>query len=93
MWITFLAWFFGTFLSKIVYRVMFALGIGFVTYNGIDLLFSSLDASVRSSFGGLSEFALISAKILKLDISASILLSAYSIRLAMSAATTALRSV
>ncbi|MCP4778888.1 MAG: DUF2523 domain-containing protein, partial [Planctomycetaceae bacterium] len=79
--------------SKMVYRVMFALGIGFVAYNGIDVLFSSLDSQVRSSLGGLTEYALAAARILKLDVSATILLSAYAVRVSMMTAKVALRGL
>ena len=76
-----------------VYRIMFALGIGFTAYSGFDALIATLDSQLRGSFGGLPEFALITAKILKLDVAASILLSAYAIKAGMMATRVALRSI
>jgi len=88
-----LTWFFGTFLSKMVYRVMFALGVGFVAYEGIDLIFATLDSQIRSGLGGLTDYALAAAQLLQLDVSASIILSAYAVRVSMMAARVALRGL
>ena len=47
-----LAWFFGTFAVKLVYRILFALGIGFATKTGVDYLVAELETHIINSVGG-----------------------------------------
>jgi hypothetical protein len=88
-----MTWFFGAFLGKMVYRVMFALGIGFVTYNGIDVLFGYLESEIYSNFGHLTDYALYTAQLLKLDVVITVILSAYGVRVSMMSAKVALRGI
>ena len=88
-----MTWFFGAFLGKMVYRVMFALGIGFVAYNGIEVLFGYLENEIYSNMGNLTDYALYTAQLLKLDVVITILLSAYGVRVSMMSAKVALRGI
>lgn len=86
-----LTWFVGTFLSKLLFRALFALGLGFASYTGMEVLFGNLSMELRGSLAGLTDIALTMAATLKIDIAITILLSAYSVRMTLAAARLVLR--
>lgn len=74
-----LAWFLGVYTTKLVYRVMAAIGIGFVTYSGINWVLDQVTAQVQGAFGGMSQTMVDAVTILQIDQALSVILSAYAI--------------
>lgn len=68
---------------SLVGRAVLALGIGFVTYQGIDLAIGSLKANVISGFSGLSADMVGLIAWLYLDKALTIIFSAVATALAM----------
>lgn len=67
----------------IVFKVLVALGIGFVTYSGVTLGIDQISAFVESQFTGLPSYILQLIALMKVDIAISMLLAAYSAKLAL----------
>lgn len=74
-----LAWFLGVYTTKLVYRVMAAIGIGFVSYTGINWVLDQITAQVQSAFGGMSQTMIDAVTILQIDQALSLVLSAYAV--------------
>lgn len=80
----FLAMFFGglaTVTASLAGRVLVALSIGYVTYTGLSVILSAVEAQVSGMFGGLPAIALQVLGTLQLDTCVNIYLSAYAARL------------
>lgn len=69
-------------MGSMVGRVMVALGLGFVTFQGVDALLSGAKALVISNLGTLPPQAYQVASTLKVGVVVSIITSAYLVRLA-----------
>lgn len=63
--------------------VLKAIGIGFLTYVGTQVAFSAAEAYVVDSFAGMSGPIVAYASIAKIDVAASMLMSAISARIAL----------
>jgi len=72
-------------MGSLVGRVLIALGISYVTYTGLDVLFSNLLNQMNSNLGALPSDLLGWMGILKIQTSISIITSAFSTRMAMAA--------
>ena len=75
-----LSWFVGAFLSKIVYRVMFALGIGYLSLKGLELLLDPLRSQINNQIAGVSSISVYVAWViteLQVTTCISIIFSAY----------------
>jgi len=73
--------------GSIVGRVLISLGIGFVTYSGIDFLLNALKTQVVSGFGGLPATAVGILGLMKVDVAISIIFSALLARLVLNGLT------
>lgn len=72
-----LAWFLGTFATKLVYRIFAAVGVSFVTYQGMDWALDELSSRIAGTFGGMTQTMLSAVWLLNIDKSMSVILSAY----------------
>lgn len=83
----------GAFLSTIIvpliWRAVAAIGLGFVTYTGIDLMLDELKIMVQGQFAGLPSLALQAIGMIKLDVGFTIILSSLLIRAVMGTASQA----
>jgi hypothetical protein len=70
-------------MASFVGRAILALGIGFVTYNGVTFLLNNLKNQVINSIGGLAGDALSLIGFFSLDKGISIIFSAYTIVITM----------
>ncbi len=67
--------------TSIVGRVMVALGLGFVSYTGIDALLVNIKSMIITNLATLPPQALQVASTLKVGVAISIITSAYLVRL------------
>lgn len=74
---------FLTIISGVVFRVLVALGIGFVTYNGVDTLQDSIKSEIISAFEGLPPQVYQLAGYMGFGTCINIILSAIAIRFVM----------
>ena len=91
-----LAWFFGVFLSKIVYRAMFALGIGFISFQAVDGVMASIESLIVTKFGelaALEAFTIAIIDMTNVDSFISAVISAYVVVFALKSSKVALRAV
>jgi len=72
-------WFIGEFLAKITFRILFAVGIGFGTYKGVEFLVDELIALINQHAGGLGIEMLKLLGTLEVDTAISIILSSMSV--------------
>lgn len=70
-------------MTSLVGRVLLALGIGFVSYSGIDTLISNLTSAIQGNMTGIPASLWSWMAILKVQTSISIITSAFSTRVAM----------
>jgi len=70
-------------MASLVGRAILALGIGFITYNGVTILLTTLKNQVISSIGGIGGDALALIGYFWLDKGISIIFSAYTIVITM----------
>ena len=82
-----LAWFIGTTLPAIIFRIMSLLGVGFVTYIGFSTALTAIETYLTGSFGGLDVLALQFIKAVGIDIYMSMIFSAYAFRVTIGLAT------
>lgn len=68
-------------------RVLIALAVGYVTYEGIDTGLTSVTSYIWSSFTGLPEKALVVMGLLRVDDNISVLLSALGARMLLNGLT------
>ncbi len=68
------------FVQGVVRVVLAAIGIGIVSFVGVQALVSSVSNQIRDSFNGLPADALALLGIAQVDLAVSIILSAYSVR-------------
>jgi len=80
--VTIAVWLIGL-VTPIVRRVLVALGIGLVTYTGLDLIMSGVQSAVITSIGGMTGASAQVAAILGFQQSVGILLGALTARLAL----------
>ena len=88
-----LAWFIGTSLPAIVFRIMSLIGVGFVTYTGFDAALSGIESFLHGSFSGLDTTVLQFIKACGIDIYMSMIFSAYAFRVTIGLATARLTRV
>lgn len=69
--------------TPLVRRVLIALGIGLVTYTGLDMVLTNVQASVIASIGGMTGASAQVAAILGFQQSVGIILGALATRLAL----------
>lgn len=79
----FLAFFLGTSLASIVFRVFSLIGIGIIGYVGADTFFDSAVQLLRDQFEGLPETFTNTLGYIELDTGLSMILSAYSIKITL----------
>lgn len=72
-------------MTSLVGRVLIALGIGFASYSGIDTLVSNLTQSIQGNLSGIPGSLWSWLALLKVQTSISIITSAFSTRVAMTA--------
>lgn len=77
----------ATVLPDLVARVLAAVGIGFVSYVGVDLVFSGIRTAFTLQAGTLSAAAIGLLGIYKIGTCFNILMSAYAIRAALAGVT------
>jgi len=70
-------------MTSLVGRVLIALGISYFTFTGLDVLLSNLTAAINSRMDGLPSDLVAWLGVLKVQTSISILLAAFTTRLAM----------
>lgn len=75
----------ATLMASLVWRAVFALGIGFVTYTGVTVAIDSIKANVISAVNGLPGEALGLLGYLWVDKALTIVFSAVAASLAMNA--------
>ena len=66
-----------------LFRLLSAVGVGWVSYNGIDALMNNLEGVVHSQFAGLPTAIVQIAALLKVDVFINIIFSAYAVRFAL----------
>lgn len=71
-------------------RVLLALGIGFVAYQGIDVVLSGLQANVISNMSGLPAKTVTVLSMCKVDVAAKMIFSAITARLTINGLTSGL---
>jgi len=71
--------------TSLVGRVVLALGISYVSYSGLDVLFSNLSLSISSNMGAVGGTLGAWMGVLKIYTSINIITSAFATRLALSA--------
>jgi len=69
--------FLASIVTALVARVLFALGLGVVTYIGVSNATSELSAKIITEFGGLPADTLTMVALLGIDKAITIILSAY----------------
>jgi hypothetical protein len=69
--------------SSLVGRVLIALGVSYLTFTGVDALLSNLTAAINSRMDGVPSDLAAWLGILKVQTSISILIAAFTTRLAM----------
>lgn len=79
--------------GPIALRVLFALGIGTLTFTGVDAAFAALVASVQSNFGGLPADVLKLASLAGIHQCLGLLLGAFNARVGLWVAVGATRFV
>lgn len=67
--------------GSLVGRVLLSLGVGFVAFNGVQSLMSSMKAQVISQFSGLPSTIVGILAVTKVDVAISIVFSAIAARL------------
>lgn len=72
---------FVTALGSIVGRILISLGIGFVTYQGFDVLLGFIKTRIQTEFAGLDPIILQVFSTLQIDTAINILFSAFAVRL------------
>lgn len=72
-------------MGSLIGRLLLALGIGFVSYTGVDTLVANLTSAIQGNLSGIPGSLWSWLGILKVQTSISILTSAFSTRVAMSA--------
>lgn len=70
-------------LPALISKILLAIGIGFVTYQGIDVMFSSIEAAIITILGGVSADIIKIFGLARVDEMLSIVLSAHAIRIAL----------
>ena len=96
LFVTALTFFAGSFLSKIVFRVLYLVGIGYVALEGIDAYLEPIQAYVEAqaaeatSFGGMATYAFLE---LQTPAVIAILFTAYSYALGIKALGVARRAI
>jgi len=87
----FILWIVGILLKPVVFRVLAILGIGIITYTGADSLINLLGDQIAQQFTGLPPQLAQVFGILNVDKFATIIISAYAIRLGYQATTGAFK--
>jgi hypothetical protein len=82
-----------TVIPPLVVKLLAALGIGFLTYEGADLAIGAVGDYVESQLSGLPAYALSLVGMLQMDTAISMILAAYSARFAVQAVSGALTKV
>lgn len=72
-------------MTSLVGRVVLALGISYVSFQGLDILFSNLASAIQSNMGGIPAELSAWLGILKVQTSINIITTAFTTRLALSA--------
>lgn len=72
-------------MGSLIGRAMLAIGIGFVSYTGVDLLVTNLTQAIQGNLSGIPASLWSWLALLKVQTSISIITSAFSTRVAMSA--------
>lgn len=73
----------GTMVSTLVARVLFALGLGWATYQGFSIVLDLIEGVIVQAFGGVSADMVYLLSVLNVDRAITIVLSAYSARIAL----------
>jgi hypothetical protein len=80
---------FGTLMAgNFVARILLALGVAVISYQGLDAILSLATAEIRQLVTGLPATALGLLGLARIDLCINLILSAYAARLAMAALTT-----
>ncbi len=75
----------GASIPAILGRIMVAIGIGFLTVSGMDVLVGWIETQARSSMGQLPNDVIAYAGLMKLDIAMSIMLSGMVVKVGIGA--------
>lgn len=73
-------------IPPLIIKILVALGIGFITYSGVDLALDAAKIFIQDQMAGLPAYMLALMGLLKMDTAISMLLAAYSARFAAVAA-------
>jgi hypothetical protein len=76
----------------LVFSLLAAIGVGFVTYTGLDLLLDNLESQIQTSLGSLPSATLQIMAIAGIDEGIKIILSAYATRFAIAGFFNGIRS-
>ena len=69
--------------GSLVGRILIALGVSYVSYKGLDVLFSGIQAAIQSNISGLPSGVIGLMGILKIGTSINIIFSAIVVRLTL----------
>ncbi|SCZ52954.1 DUF2523 domain-containing protein [Thiohalomonas denitrificans] len=73
-----------TLIAPLVYKVVAALGLGFVTYLGLSYVMDELMSYMQGALSGLPSEMLAMVALLKIDQAIALIVSAFSVRAAIS---------
>lgn len=66
-----------TVIVPLVFWILASIGIGFVTYQGMDLLFNAMQTEIQNRLGGLPADMVAILGLLKIDIAIQIIFASY----------------
>lgn len=76
----------GMIVSSLVARVLFALGLGWAVYQGFSVVLDLIEGVIVQAFGGVTAEMVHLLSLLNIDRAITIVLSAYSARIALQVA-------